>query len=73
MVWIVRKNGMNRELDVQPDLLRRKCEERGDTLLVLEVIKMQNPLHSPIEGNITGIFVNTGYTVQNGDMLMRMQ
>lgn len=47
--------------------------KKGDTLLVLEAMKMENPVHSPVDGNVTEIFVDTGDTVQNGDVLVVVQ
>ncbi|WFN37655.1 pyruvate/oxaloacetate carboxyltransferase [Methanomicrobium antiquum] len=42
----------------------------GDTLVVLEAMKMENPIKSTKEGKVTQIFVDEGDTVQNGDVLL---
>ncbi len=42
----------------------------GDTLVVLEAMKMENPIKSAKEGKVTQIFVDAGDTVQNGDVLL---
>ena len=47
--------------------------KKGDTLLVLEAMKMENPIHSPVDGKVTEIFVDTGDVVQNGDVLLAVQ
>jgi len=44
--------------------------KKGDLLIVLEAMKMENPIHSPVDGKVKEIFVDTGDTVQNGDVLM---
>ncbi|HJJ50118.1 MAG TPA: pyruvate/oxaloacetate carboxyltransferase [Methanocorpusculum sp.] len=45
----------------------------GETLLVLEAMKMENPVVSPIDGTVTVIFVENGAVVQSGDVLVVVQ
>lgn len=42
----------------------------GDTLVVLEAMKMENPVVSPVDGTVTEIFVENGAVVQSGDILV---
>ncbi|HLH63607.1 MAG TPA: biotin/lipoyl-containing protein [Ktedonobacteraceae bacterium] len=44
--------------------------ERGQTVAILEAMKMENDLPSPITGKIKEIRVNKGQTVNQGDVLV---
>jgi pyruvate carboxylase subunit B len=43
---------------------------KGDPLIILEAMKMENPIHSPRDGRVTEIFVDSGDVVQSGDVLL---
>jgi pyruvate carboxylase subunit B len=44
--------------------------KKGDLLLVLEAMKMENPIHAPADGKVAEIFVDVGDVVKSGDVLM---
>jgi len=44
--------------------------KRGDILLVLEAMKMENEIVAHIDGTISGIYVQKGSTVNAGDTLV---
>lgn len=44
--------------------------ERGQTVVILEAMKMENDLGSPITGTIKEVRVNKGQTVNQGDVLV---
>ncbi|MEI6840299.1 MAG: pyruvate/oxaloacetate carboxyltransferase [Methanomicrobiales archaeon] len=58
--------GMVLEVAVRKDAEVKK----GDLLVVLEAMKMENPIHSPVDGHVTEIFIDAGDVVKNGDVLL---
>jgi len=47
--------------------------ERGQVLLILEAMKMESEIHSPLGGKIAKIHVQKGASVQEGDPLVEME
>ena len=47
--------------------------ERGQTLLVLEAMKMQNDLNAQCDGRVTRILVKAGDAVRHGDVLVEFE
>jgi pyruvate carboxylase subunit B len=47
--------------------------KKGEPLIVLEAMKMENPINSTIDGKVTQIFVDVGDVVQPGDVLLVIQ
>lgn len=46
--------------------------KRGDVVLILEAMKMENEVVAPQDGTIVGINVNSGDMVESGDVLATM-
>lgn len=44
--------------------------EEDDELLVIEALKMENPVYAPCDGTVTEIKVKKGDVVEDDDLLM---
>jgi len=44
--------------------------EEDDELLVIEALKMENPVYAPCDGTVSEIRVKKGETVEDDDVLM---
>ncbi len=58
-------------------VLRTYCSvgqsiKKGDTLLVLEAMKMENEIHSPADGKVEEIKISKGQSVDAGDLLVQL-
>jgi len=58
-----------RKINVQPGAMVRK----GDTLLVLEAMKMELPLRAPGDGTVTSVSCREGELVQAGIVLVELE
>ena len=46
---------------------------RGQSLLILEAMKMENDIQSPVDGLVDEIFINAGDTVEAGGQLLHVR
>jgi biotin carboxyl carrier protein len=45
----------------------------GETLVILESMKMEIPVESPVDGTVTAINVQEGGVVQEGDLIATIE
>jgi propionyl-CoA carboxylase alpha chain len=45
----------------------------GETLVVMEAMKMEHVISAPTTGTVTAIFVTTGQQVDNGAVLLTLE
>ena len=43
--------------------------KKGDVLMILEAMKMENEIMSPVDGTVASVGVNAGATVESGAVL----
>ncbi|MCB0804652.1 MAG: acetyl-CoA carboxylase biotin carboxyl carrier protein subunit [Bacteroidales bacterium] len=51
----------------------KKRVKEGDSLLVLEAMKMRNVIMSPVSGTIKSVYVSTGERVKKNDILLEFE
>ncbi len=47
--------------------------QRGEAVLILEAMKMQNEIHSPVEGIITSVNVKANFNVMKDDVMVEIK
>jgi 3-methylcrotonyl-CoA carboxylase alpha subunit len=45
---------------------------RGEGLMILEAMKMENEIQAPVDGTVSEIYVNAGETVESGAVLVHI-
>ena len=44
--------------------------KKGDVLLILDAMKMENEIQAPVDGTVTGVSVQKGAVVESGALLV---
>jgi biotin carboxyl carrier protein len=47
--------------------------KKGDTLLILEAMKMENEIKAPCDGTIKAVHINEGDAIESGHLMMEIQ
>jgi len=58
---------------VSVNIKQGEAVQAGDTVLVVEAMKMENPVHAPVSGNISAIHVEVGDNVNPDECLMEIE
>lgn len=61
---------MAAEPDTPPFVSKGASVSEGDTLLIIEAMKVMNPIKAPRSGTVTQIIVENGQPVEFGDVLV---
>jgi len=47
--------------------------EAGDTVLIVEAMKMENPVHAPVSGTVKAVHASVGDNVNPDECLMEIK
>jgi len=61
---------MAAEPGADPFVRKGSTVSEGDTLLIIEAMKVMNPIKAPRSGTITQLIAENGQPVEFGDVLM---
>lgn len=59
-------------LVISVDVFSGQKVKAGETLILLEAMKMENPIVAPVDGTVEGIHISKGDTVETGALLISL-
>ena len=59
-------------LVISVDVSSGQKVKAGETLILLEAMKMENPIVAPVDGTVEGIHISKGDTVETGALLISL-
>ncbi|MFU8795803.1 MAG: biotin/lipoyl-containing protein [Dehalococcoidia bacterium] len=54
---------------VRIDVSAGHAVDDGDTICIIEAMKMENPIVSPVKGSVAEVLIATGQAVKTGDKI----